>query len=231
MSEEIKELFSSISPTYDRLNHLLSFNADKRWRKETINRIGRDRTESIKALDLCAGTMDLSLGFLNEFPNGQVYALDFSHPMLEHGLAKANNLRERIHPICADGLKLPLPSNCVDVVFCGFGFRNLDNKEKGLKEIHRVLKPKGRVLLLEFFRPTKLSTKIFHTTYGNVVLPTVGRLISKNTGAYRYLHNSISEFYSVDECKDLMKESGFIPKFSKDFLFGISSLLIGEKTQ
>ena len=236
MSEQIKNLFSSISPTYDGLNHLLSLNTDRRWRKRTIGQISLPKEKPVKALDLCAGTLDLSFEFLKQFPQGRVWAVDFSYDMLANGLSKvgasASSGRpshHRLHAICADGLSMPFPSGHFDVVFCGFGFRNFDDQEKALREIHRVLKPNGRLLILEFFRPINPITRIFHHTNGNFVLPLVGGLISGRKEAYRYLHRSIADFYSLEECKELLQNSGFTATHSRNFSMGISSLLVGEK--
>ncbi|MBI2340761.1 MAG: bifunctional demethylmenaquinone methyltransferase/2-methoxy-6-polyprenyl-1,4-benzoquinol methylase UbiE [Deltaproteobacteria bacterium] len=235
MSESIKSLFSSISPTYDRANHLLSLNADRRWRRKTIRKIGGDKTRSFKALDLCAGTLDLSIEFLERFPRGEVWALDFSQKMLEHGMAKirANGpkgpLQHRLHTVCADGLNMPFSTGQFDVVFCGFGFRNFDDRKTALKEIHRVLKPEGQLLILEFFRPTNFITRLFHKTYGNFVLPLAGGLISGRKEAYRYLHRSIADFYSLEECKELFRQSGFETTEAKNFSLGVCSLIAGKK--
>ena len=230
MSEQIKNLFSSISPTYDRANHLLSLNSDRRWRRKTIGQIRFPKEKPVAALDLCAGTLDLSLEFLRQYPAGKVWALDFSTNMLAQGAAKTNgNLGKRIHLVCADGLNMPFPSGYFDAVFCGFGFRNFDDQTTALKEINRVLKPNGQLLILEFFRPTTIRAQIFHHTYGNFILPLVGGLISGRKEAYRYLHRSIADFYSLEECKELFKNSGFTATFSKNFSMGISSLIVGEK--
>lgn len=230
MSEQIKELFSSISPTYDRLNHLLSFNLDKRWRKKTIQSIRADEKQPLLALDLCAGTFDLSLAFLKRFSNGQVVSVDFSHGMLKAGLPKIECQADRIQPVCADALKLPFPDQKFDVVFCGYGFRNLDDQEKGLAEIHRVLKPNGQLLILEFFKPQKIGTKIFHHTYGRFVLPGLGQLVAKSRDAYTYLYHSISEFYTLDECKNMFLKQGFNNVESMDFFMDVSNLISGRRT-
>ncbi|MDO8520483.1 MAG: bifunctional demethylmenaquinone methyltransferase/2-methoxy-6-polyprenyl-1,4-benzoquinol methylase UbiE [Deltaproteobacteria bacterium] len=227
---QIESLFSEISPTYDRLNHLLSFNIDRSWRRKTIAQIVFDRGESVTALDLCAGTLDLTLEFLKTFPKGIVTAVDFSQSMLDLGAKKIPPQDAgRVRLICADALKLPFPDGQFDLLFCGYGFRNLDDKEAGLNEMRRVLRPGGQLLILEFFRPTNWFTKLFHGTYGNFILPTVGRLISKRTGAYRYLHESISRFYSTDECSNLFYKHMF-NSIKLKFLFnGVSAIISGVK--
>lgn len=230
MSSQIQTLFTEISPTYDKLNHLLSFNIDKIWRKKTIQLIKQGKEEKINALDLCAGTLDLSIEFLKQYENGSVTSLDFSQAMLDHGkkkLTKAELARSKI--ICGDALKLPFENEMFDVVFCAYGFRNLTDPKKGLQEINRVLKPGGQVLLLEFFRPQKAATRLFHKTYSRFLLPTLGRLVSKHTGAYQYLHESIGKFLSVEETKNIMHQCGLKPGPAKDLFLGISSIVTGDK--
>ena len=229
MSESIRNLFTEISPTYDRLNHLLSFNIDKRWRRKTIEEI-RNRKTPLKALDLCAGTLDLSREFLRQFPTSNVQAVDFSQGMLDQGMKKLSpEEREKIQTICADALSLPFPDGTFDVVFCGYGFRNLDNQETALHEIRRVLKPGGQLLILEFFKPTNWFTKLFHSTYGHFMLPTVGGLISRQSHAYRYLHESISRFYTLNECKIMFNNHMFKSLNHKNFFNGVSSLISAIK--
>lgn len=231
MSQQIQELFTAISPTYDRLNHLLSFNIDKRWRKKTIGEIRAGRDRPLQALDLCAGTLDLSREFLRQFPEGNVTAVDFSQAMLDEGTKKLTpKEKTKIKTVCADALSLPFPDASFDVVYCGYGFRNLDDQDKGLREIWRVLKPGGQILILEFFRPTKWFTKFFHNTYGNFMLPTIGGLVSKRTSAYRYLHESISRFYTLNECEKLLKKHIFNNISSMNFFNGVSSLITGVKS-
>jgi demethylmenaquinone methyltransferase/2-methoxy-6-polyprenyl-1,4-benzoquinol methylase len=229
MSEEVKQLFTSISSTYDLLNHVMSFQVDKNWRKKTIACI-QGGQNIIKALDLCAGTLDLSLEFLKQFPQSMVTAVDFSHAMLEHGLPKIpEHQKNQISIVCADALHLPFDSACFDVIFCGYGFRNLDDQEAGVKEIKRVLKPGGQVLILEFFRPESILSRLFHFTYGRFLIPLIGGLISKSRQAYQYLHDSISRFYSLSECRQLFLNEGFQIQTSRHFMRGISSLIVATK--
>ncbi len=231
MSQKIKNLFDQISPTYDRLNHLLSFGIDRSWRRKTLSDVSPDKQLALTALDLCAGTLDLSIEFLKLYPQSKVVALDFSHSMLKRGLEKIpQHVRDRIDLVCADGLKLPFKKEEFDVVLCAYGMRNLDNNELGLKEIRSVLKPGGKILILDFFRPRKRSTKIFHQTYGKFWLPLMGGVVSGNRKAYCYLHESVKKYYSPEEYQKLMMQCGFTVLPGRDFLWGISSLAIGVKS-
>ncbi|MBX7147986.1 ubiquinone/menaquinone biosynthesis methyltransferase [bacterium] len=230
MNTDVKGLFSDIAPTYDLLNHLLSFSIDKRWRKKTINLIHPDKQSPLHALDLCAGTLDLTIEFLNQFSASTVTSLDFAAPMLEKGKPKLNEEQlSRTQILCADALNTGLPDSSYDVIFCGFGFRNLPNRTQAIKEMYRLLKPEGVVLILEFFKPTRLTTRLFHKTYGNVLLPTVGKLVSGNSEAYRYLHNSIDSFITTSEAIGLFKAGGFQNLEAKKLTLGIADIIRGVK--
>lgn len=232
MSEAVKKIFDEISPTYDRLNHLLSLNIDKSWRKKSIARIHKKADESFDVLDLCAGTHDLGLECLKQFPKAKIVAADFSMEMLKKGqekLAKLNKT-DAIHAICADALNLPVQDKSFDVVLCAYGVRNFDDTEKGLKEMYRVLKPGGQMIVLEFFRPTKKIAQFFNKTYGQYVLPQIGKMVSKHDSVYTYLKNSIQGFLSLDEFKTLMTSCGFENIHAKNFLMAISSAVTGFKS-
>lgn len=231
MSEAVKKIFDEISPTYDRLNHLLSFNVDKSWRKKTIASIQRKPNESFQVLDLCAGTHDLGLECHRQFPNAKIVGADFSSEMLRMGDEKLAKLgkTEVIQSLCADALNLPLENATFDVILCAYGVRNFDDAKTGLKEMFRVLKPGGQILVLEFFRPTKPLAKFFNKTYGQFVLPSVGKLVSGHTSAYTYLKQSITGFLSTKEFETLMQDVGLQNVKTKNFLMAISSLVTGFK--
>ena len=174
------------------------------------------------------------LGFITrifeQFPRSRVVSADFSRAMLVKGMEKAGGANlKRMAVVCADALQLPFEDASFDVLFCGYGFRNLDDKDKGLAEMSRVLKPGGTLLILDFFRPLKWSTRLFHHTYGNYLLPTVGRLISQNKEAYRYLHTSIDKALSTSDCKNLFEKHGLENSRITDYLMGISSVVSGVK--
>lgn len=228
MTQEIRNLFSDIAPTYDRLNHLLSLNADKGWRKKAVETLPFESSLPIRVLDLCAGTADFSLALLQRYRSARVVAVDFSFPMLQLGKAKAENGSPQF--LCADALRLPFADGAFDLVLCGYGFRNLDNREGAIDEIRRVLESGGTCLILDFFRPVDFVPRLFHATYGKWILPFVGGLISKNRGAYEYLGRSIGTFYSLNECESALIKQGFKSFMKKNYLRGVSSLIAGQKS-
>lgn len=231
MSEMVQKIFDDISPTYDRLNHLLSFNIDKSWRVKTIKKIKKRPNEKFLVLDLCAGTHDLGITCLKRFPRAHVIGADFSLEMLKSGQSKITKLglQNQIQPLCADALNLPLKDNSVDVVTCAYGVRNFDDAQKGMQEIFRVLKPGGQVLVLEFFKPTKKLSRLFNKTYGEHVLPRVGKWISGHDSAYTYLRESIRGFQTTGEFEKLLSGIGYEDTEVTDFLFSISSTVSAIK--
>lgn len=227
MSLLIRNLFSDIAPTYDRANHLLSLNADKSWRRKAVETLPFEPSLPIRVLDLCAGTADFSLAILQRYRSAHISAVDFSLPMLQLGKAKTKN--RSVQFLCADALQLPFSEGSFDVVLCGYGFRNLDDKEAALREIRRVLNRDGYCLILDFFRPVSPASRLFHATYGKWILPFVGGLISKNRGAYEYLGRSIGSFYSLNECECAFIKHGLKSFYKKDYFKGVSSLMAGQK--
>lgn len=232
MSEAVKSLFSAISPTYDRLNHLLSFNIDKSWRKKSIALIKAGPDTELSCLDLCAGTYDLSLACLKRFPRAQITAADFSEGMLQAGMKKIARYTQtgQIKPVCADALHLPFADQSFDVVFCGYGMRNLDDTNRGIQEIKRVLKPGGQVVILEFFKPSDFLGKAFNATYSQVLIPVLGRVISGHAGAYRYLRDSIRGFLTLKQFCDLFEANGFSSIQTRNFMMSVSTAVSAVKS-
>jgi len=208
MSEEVKDLFNSIAPKYDVLNTLLSFSVDKHWRRRAVKELAQ--RNSYRVLDLCAGTLSMSLELLKQNPDVQIEAVDFSQQMLERGMKRIPpQSRSHIDLLCADGLSLPFPKNVFDGAMCAYGLRNLDDNKRGLLELNRVLKPGSTLVILEFFRPDRFATRLFHATYAQGVIPIIGRIISRKKNAYSYLKNSVKGFYSVAEYKELLTSCGY----------------------
>ncbi|MCB1215165.1 MAG: bifunctional demethylmenaquinone methyltransferase/2-methoxy-6-polyprenyl-1,4-benzoquinol methylase UbiE [Deltaproteobacteria bacterium] len=206
MSQAIQNIFNRIAPNYDKLNRVLSFNTDKGWRKKAIEQL-KDRPYPL-ILDLCAGTLDLSIELSQTYPNSQIIAVDFSLPMLESGRQKIPD-KTHIPLFCGDGHRLPFQDDYFDSIICGFGIRNLDQKEQAVQEIRRVLKPGGRLVVLEFFKPSGILSKAFYQSYGRYVIPTLGGILGQDKAAYQYLQDSIQSFFSIQEYLDFLKKHGF----------------------
>jgi demethylmenaquinone methyltransferase/2-methoxy-6-polyprenyl-1,4-benzoquinol methylase len=225
----VKEKFSSISGKYDLLNSLLSLQIDRYWRWRTV-RLLREFPGGW-VMDLCAGTLPLSLELARQAPKRQVLSIDFCEDMLRAGASALprDGRSERIYPVCGDGEIIPAPTNSFWGCTVAFGVRNLSRTLAGLEEMHRILRPTGKLLILEFSRPTNPIIKPLYNWYLNRVLPTVAGLISGDKEAYEYLASSIAAFYEPEELLSMMREAGFATAKRIPLTFGIVSIYIGIK--
>lgn len=219
-------MFSTIAPTYDQANHALSFNKDIQWRKDAVRQMLKDGFKPHRVLDLCAGTGDFALAVKEQAAEAQVVMADFSKPMLLLAKEKVGT-GQGVEIVGADALKLPFQDMAFDAVVCGFGVRNLDSLETGLKEIARILKPGGKAAILEFFKPTGFLTKLTYAFYVSTILPIRGGAISKDKAAYDYLHKSAKNFPSVKEFKPLMEKCGFKDISVESKTMGVAVSLVG----
>ena len=199
-------MFTAIAPRYDLLNHLLSLNADRRWRRIAVARLGWEARPDGTYLDLCAGTMDLAavLAGRSGF-RGRVIGADFVVPMLARGRDKTS----RAAPVGADALALPFPAASFDGAMVGFGVRNLADLDAGLAEAARVLKPGARFVVLEFTTPRFAPLRAAYLFYFQRVLPLIGRAVSKHTDAYSYLPESVLAFPDPDALAAQLRAAGF----------------------
>lgn len=204
----IRRAFSEIAPRYDLLNHLLSLNLDRSWRRRAVDALGWERVPGGLYLDLCAGTMDLSVelaaraGF-----HGRVAACDFAQPMLVRGRGKVAGLAVR--PVCADALRLPFAEATFDGAMVAFGVRNLADMSAGLEELARVVRPGGRLAILEFSVPPSPVFRALYLVYFRRMLPVVGRVVSGHPWAYSYLPASVLEFADPRGLAQRMGAAGF----------------------
>ena len=227
--EFVREKFSSISGKYDLLNSLLSFQIDRYWRWRTTRLLKEFPEGSV--LDLCAGTLPLSLVLARHAKRRQVVAIDFCEDMLRAGLVRLLKDRDfaRIMPVCGDGEELPAKDNMFWGITVAFGVRNLSRTAKGLQEMCRVLKPGGKLLILEFSRPRNPIIKPMYNFYLNCVLPKVAGLVSGDMEAYEYLASSIAEFYDPETLMTMMRQAGFAKVFCQPLTFGIVTIYVGIK--
>jgi len=206
--DQVQTIFSQIAPRYDLLNHLLSLNIDRGWRRKAIDTVGWEDAPAGTFLDACAGTLDLSLELTGRSAfTGRVVAADFARPMLVHGVPKISGAP--IVLICGDSLSLPFPDGSFDGATVGFGMRNLSDVRQGLVELRRVLKPGRRVVVLEFTVPPNPLMRAGYLFYFHRILPLVGRVVSGHPWAYTYLPESVRGFPGPTDFRDMFEEVGF----------------------
>lgn len=227
--ESVKNIFDNIAPSYDKLNHLLSLNIDKRWRRLAIKTLSGKKVE--KLLDVACGTGDFSVAAA-ESGIPYITGVDISEKMIEVGQEKikSKNLADKITLQYGDSEQLDFSDKIFDAVTVAFGVRNFENLEVGLKEMCRVLKDDGKIVILEFSIPEYFPVKQLYLFYFNKILPTIGGLISGDKGAYTYLPSSVSKFPQGKEFIGIMHDCGFTCTQRK-LTFGIASLYVGEKNE
>jgi demethylmenaquinone methyltransferase / 2-methoxy-6-polyprenyl-1,4-benzoquinol methylase len=207
-ASEVRRMFGAIAPRYDLLNHLLSLNRDRAWRRRAVDRLLEAVPRDGVVLDACAGTLDLSVELADRPAfSGAVLGFDFAYPMLHAGRPKLAG--RAILPACADALALPLPDRSVDGAMVAFGVRNLADLDAGLRELARVLRPGARLVILEFMTPQWQPFRALYLFYFRRLLPLVGRLVSRHGSAYAYLPASVLEFPEPPELKRRMAAAGF----------------------
>lgn len=225
----VRDKFAAISNKYDFLNSLLSLKVDRYWRWVTTRQLKEFPDGAV--LDLCAGTLPLSLELTRQAKKRTVVAVDFCEDMLRSGLKTLpdDERRNRIGAVCGDGEEIPAASGKFWGVTVAFGVRNLANTEKGLAEMYRVLKPGGKLLILEFSRPRNTFFKPIYNFYLNRILPKVAGLVSGDKEAYEYLARSIAEFYEPEELQAMIREAGFSRQYYRPLTMGIVTVYVGIK--
>jgi demethylmenaquinone methyltransferase/2-methoxy-6-polyprenyl-1,4-benzoquinol methylase len=222
-------MFGRIAPRYDLLNHLLSFNLDKRWRARTVARVAEilDRPEA-RVLDLCCGTGDVLLA-LEGRAKRRLLASDFCHPMLVEARRKIAGRGLSTPVFEADALSLPLADASLDLITVAFGFRNLANYQRGLEEMLRVLKPGGVAAILEFSQPPNAAFRALYGFFSTSVLPRIGGMISGSPDAYTYLPESIRKFPGAGQLAEEMRQAGFSRVEFERMTSGAVALHLGRK--
>src|SRR2546421_12769598 len=202
----VRDMFTAIAPRYDFLNHLLSLNVDRSWRRAAVRRLAWERTPDGTYLDVCAGTLDLAATLAREARfAGRVVGADFVVPMLARGKGKT----ARARPVAAAALGLPFRDRRFDGAMVAFGVRNLADLDAGLREAHRVLRPGARFVVLEFTTPRSAPLRVAYRFYFTRVLPAIGRAVSKHRDAYSYLPESVREFPDPDDFARRLAHAGF----------------------
>ena len=224
----VRRIFSEIAPRYDLLNHVLSLNIDRGWRRAALADLDWPRRPEGTYLDLCAGTLDVG-AMLAHMPGfkGRIVGADFAEPMLRRGIGKAD--ASTLTPVTADALTLPLRDRSVAGAIVAFGVRNLADLGEGFSEVHRVLMPGARFVILEFSNPPSALVRAGFRFYSHRVLPAIGRIVSGHPTAYNYLPESVDNFPSAPDLADLLSSVGFSQVRWKHLTFGVVAIHVGER--
>ena len=226
--EMVQNMFNNIAPKYDLLNHLLSAGIDKGWRRKVRKALTGSHPETI--LDVATGTGDLAIE-LAKMPAKKIIGIDIAEDMLEIGRKKVQKkgLSDIIVLEPGDSEDIHYADNYFDAITVAFGVRNYENLEKGLREMQRVLKPGKKVAILEFSKPAAFPMKNLYRFYFNHILPTIGRMVSKDDSAYTYLPQSVARFPENEDFLHILLKTGFKNPFQKRLTFGIATLYVAEK--
>jgi ubiquinone/menaquinone biosynthesis methyltransferase len=227
----VQAMFSDIAGGYDRANRVMSLGTDVRWRRRAVaGLLPADAGDRPRILDLCAGTLDSTLEIHRRYPNASVVGGDFSAGMLDKGRKRLiGEAALRVTAKQMDAHDIPEADNSFDSVFVAFGVRNLSDQARAAQEMCRVLRPGGRLTVLEFFRPTATATKLFHGIYNRTVLPAVGWAMTGNLSAYLYLPRSMGGFLTQAEYVALLRREGFCDVGHEALTFGVASIVRGTK--
>ena len=225
---QVAEMFNSIAGRYDFLNHFLSMGIDKGWRKKAIAEAGKVKPQNI--LDVATGTGDLAIAATKLNPKS-ITGVDIAEQMLEVGRKKIaeQGLDHIITLQGGDSESMPFANASFDVVTCAYGVRNFEHLEAGLREMYRVIRPGGRVVILEFSHPTTFPVKQLYKFYFRFILPTLGRMVSKHSSAYTYLPESVKAFPEGKRFCEILAQCGFQKPVARPLTFGITTLYTAEK--
>lgn len=226
----VKKMFGAIAPRYDLLNRLLSFGVDVGWRRAMVSRLPKGR---LKVLDLACGTGDVSIEIMRARPDSVVYGADLSLGMILAGKPKITKrlLEDAVLFTACSAEELPYPDAFFDAMTIAFGIRNVTRREIALAEIHRVLKPGGKALILDFSMPKNPIIAAGYGMYFHRVLPLLGGIVSGNFEAYRYLPKSVENFPPREKFAQLMENAGFSGTTWTDYTMGVATLYEGNKAK
>ncbi len=225
----IELMFDAIAPRYDLLNRVLSAGLDRRWRRRAVDALGVD--SRARVLDLCTGTADLAIAIARRHPEASIAGIDFSGAMLHLGLDKvrAGELTHSIRLVRGDATRLPLASGTCDAATIAFGIRNVAEPERALEELSRVLRPGGKLAVLEFGQPRIPGIRTLYAWYFRYLLPLIGRLVSHHNSAYSYLPASVGTFPPPAEFAKTIERHGFVSVEAVPLTFGIVYLYVASR--
>ena len=226
---QIRTMFDNIAPTYDRLNHLLSMNIDRLWRRRTVNAVAKMSPATV--LDVATGTGDLAIALAKRIPHARIFGVDLSDEMLRVAGAKIaeRGLSERISVSQGDAEHLGFGDETFDAVTVAFGVRNFENIGAGLREMHRTLKKGGMLAVLELATPRNRPFGAIYKSYSHFVLPRIGGLVSNDGKAYEYLPASVDEFPVPERFLDMLNDAGFSDCRARSQSFGIATIYTARK--
>ncbi|MBS1518935.1 MAG: ubiquinone/menaquinone biosynthesis methyltransferase [Bacteroidetes bacterium] len=223
--EKIEEMFDSIAPTYDRLNHLFTMRSDIVWRRKIVRNLEKKNMKFVNIVDLASGTGDLTMELLKLSPE-KIYAVDISSKMLEIQRTKIND--NRLELIQSEASSMSFEDESIDLVTIGFGVRNFEDLGASLKEINRVLRKGGYLVVIEMFKAQRLSSRVFNY-YFSRIMPFLGNKLSKSKSAYNYLSDSVQNFLTVHEFQEICIENNFTPEESVNNFIGVVNTLYFRK--
>jgi demethylmenaquinone methyltransferase/2-methoxy-6-polyprenyl-1,4-benzoquinol methylase len=226
---QVAEMFNNIAGRYDFLNHFLSMGIDKGWRKKAIAEVGKIKPKTI--LDVASGTGDMAIAAATTLNPQQVTGIDIADQMLEVGRKKIaeRNLTGVISMQTGDSELMPFGDGTYDAVMCAYGVRNFEHLEKGLAEMFRVIRPGGKVVILEFSHPSRFPVKQLYKFYFKYILPTLGKMVSKHSTAYTYLPESVMAFPEGKRFCEILQQCGFKEAKARPLTFGITTLYTAMK--
>lgn len=227
--DQVRDMFDHIAPTYDRLNHLLSMNVDRMWRRRVVRIVRRMHPKRI--LDVATGTGDLAIAMAERIRGCRILGVDLSEAMLERARRKilARGLDEHITLDRGDAEHLDVGDGNVDVATVAFGVRNFENIEACLREIRRTIREGGALVVLEFSKPDNRMFGTLYHWYFHKILPRVGRMLSHDGAAYEYLPESVDEFPSPDKFAEMLRAAGFVSCEVRSVSFGIAHIYIARR--
>lgn len=226
---QVEDMFNQIAPKYDLLNHALSLNIDKLWRRKVVKLLSKEKASTV--LDVATGTCDLAIAIARKANPSAITGVDLSEEMLNVGKQKVKKLgfANQIKLQKADAENLPFADNSFDAITVAFGVRNFENLEAGLKEMYRVMKPNGTCIILEFTMPIRFPIKQLYNFYFRYILPLIGRMVSNHKSAYTYLPESVKAFPQRQKFTQIMEQCGYNNTEFKILSFGIAAIYIGKK--
>lgn len=228
-TKQVEEMFDNIAPTYDHLNHLLSFDIDKFWRRKAIRMLKPFQPQQI--MDVATGTGDFAIQAYQILRPKRLLGIDISEGMMNIGREKVKqaHLSEYISFMKEDCMRLSFPDNQFDAITVAFGIRNFEDLDKGLREMYRVLVPEGHLVILELSYPEKFIIKQLYDIYAGLIIPTIGKMLSKDHMAYTYLPQTIKAFPQGEVMKNILHKAGFRKAIFKRLTFGACTLYFATK--